>query len=65
MKMSINKKLVLECVKAFGLGALIGFVIKYISGSDSYRMVFVLGVLFLSIHARNNSYSKNNNKLEN
>jgi F0F1-type ATP synthase assembly protein I len=62
---SNNIKILIECVKAFGLGALIGFGIKYLSGSDSYRMVFVLGFFFLGMHARNNSYLKNNNKLEN
>ena len=66
MNMKSNTiKLIVECIKAFGLGALIGFGIKYLSGSDSYKMVFVLGFFFLGMHARNNSYSKNNNNLEN
>jgi hypothetical protein len=37
---SNNIKILIECIKAFGLGALIGFGIKYLSGSDSYRFVF-------------------------
>lgn len=55
----------MECAKAFGLGALIGFAIKYVRNLDSYAPVIIIGILFLSAHARNNSYFKNNNNLEN
>jgi len=62
---SNNIKILIECVKAFGFGALIGFGIKYLRNIDSYAPVFIIGFVFLSAHARNNSYLKNNNKLEN
>lgn len=55
---SNNKKIAIESLKAFGLGAVIGYIIKLVSGSSSFKMPIILGVIFLSIHARNNSYKK-------
>jgi hypothetical protein len=62
---SKNIRILTECIKAFTIGALLGFAIKYVRNLDSFAPVLIIGILFLSAHARNNSYFTNNNKLEN
>ena len=55
----MNRKLILECIKAFSVGAVIGLIIMYFSGTNSFRYPLIIGMMALSIHARNNTYIKN------
>ena len=55
----MNNKLLLECIKAFSIGAVIGLVVMCFSDTNSFRYPIFFGIITLSIHARNNTYIKN------
>ena len=54
----MDKKIVLESLKAFTIGAIVGLIIMYFRNSDNFVTAFICGIGALSIHARNNSFSK-------
>lgn len=57
----MNKRVIIESIKAFTFGAVIGFIVKYFMKTDSYLAPFVFGLIALSFHSKNNSLGKNKN----
>lgn len=55
----MNRKVIIECIKAFSVGAIIGLVVMYFSDTNSVKSPIFFGIMALSIHARNNTYIKN------
>jgi hypothetical protein len=55
----MNNKVLLECIKSFSIGAIIGLIFMYFRKTDSFLMPVIFGFITLSIHARNNTYIKN------
>lgn len=59
----MDKRVFLEVLKAFSLGGLFGLAFVYFTKSDSYILrPIIFGLIFVSIHARNNSYRKQEQK---
>jgi|LauGreSBDMM110SN_4_FD.fasta_scaffold242746_1 hypothetical protein len=58
----MKNKVLLECVKSFSVGAIIGLAIVYFRKSDSLITIFISGFIVMSIHIRNNSSRIGNNK---
>ena len=54
----MNKRIVLECVKAFAVGAIIGLLMMYFLKIESLKIPIVFGIIAISIHARNSIYVK-------
>lgn len=54
----MNKRIVLECVKAFAVGAIIGLLIMYFRKTESLITPIAFGIIAIGIHARNNVYLK-------
>ncbi len=55
----MNIKVLLECIKAFSVGAIIGLIFMYFRDTNSFKYPIIFGIITLSIHARNNTYIKN------
>lgn len=55
----MNLKVVIECLKGFAIGAVIGLLIMYFRKSDSFVSVFLCGFITMSIYIKNNFFIKN------
>ena len=58
----MNKRVIIESLKALLIGALIGFVIMYFTNSNSFKAPIICSLFALGFHARNNSFSIKKNK---
>ena len=54
----MDKRVIVESLKAFSVGAIIGLIIMYFRNSENFATPIAFGILALSFHARNNSYKK-------
>jgi hypothetical protein len=54
----MDKRVIIESLKAFSVGAIIGLIIMYFRNSENFATPIAFGILALSFHARNNSYKK-------
>jgi hypothetical protein len=54
----MDKRVIIESIKAFSIGAVIGLIIMYLRNSENFATPFICGIVALGYHARNNTYNK-------
>ncbi|WP_298138492.1 hypothetical protein [Flavobacterium sp.] len=50
------KKVIIESLKVFGVGAVIGLIIMFFKESNNLTIPFITGVITLSIYSRENLF---------